>query len=54
MRSLRLPDTFIDQDSPAAMYRSAGLDSSAIAAAALQALGTDEAEVAAVRRATLA
>jgi len=54
VRSLRLPDTFIDQDSPAAMYRAAGLDSSAIDAAALQALGTDEAEVAAVRRAMLA
>ena len=54
VRSLRLPDTFIDQDSPAAMYREAGLDSSAIAAAALEALGTDKAEIAAVRRAMLA
>ena len=54
VRSLRLPDTFIDQDSPAAMYRSAGLDSSAIAAAALEALGTDAAEIAAIRQAMLA
>ncbi len=54
VRCLRLPDTFIDQDSPAAMYRAAGLDSSAIAAAAMQALGMDEAEVAAMRSAILA
>ncbi len=54
VRSLRLPDKFIDQDSPAAMYREAGLDSSAIAAAALSALGSDEAEVAALRSAMLA
>ena len=45
VRSLRLPDHFIDQDSPAAMYRAAGLDAGSIAAAALSALGFDEAAV---------
>ncbi len=54
VRSLRLPDTFIDQDKPELMYREAGLDATAIAAAALSALGTDEAEVAAMRSAMLA
>ncbi len=54
VRSLRLPDTFIDQDKPELMYREAGLDAMAIAAAALSALGSDEAEVAAMRSAMLA
>jgi len=51
VRALRLPDRFIDQDKPAVMYRDAGLDSGAIAGAALEALGFKEAEVAAVRAA---
>ncbi len=53
VRCLRLPDTFIDQDKPDLMYRQAGLDSSAIAAAALSALGFDETEVAAIRTAMM-
>ena len=43
-RPLTLPDFFIDHDSPAAQIALAGLDSSAIVAAALQALGEDEVE----------
>jgi 1-deoxy-D-xylulose-5-phosphate synthase len=34
-----LPDVFIDQDSPAAMYARAGLDAKAIATKAFEALG---------------
>jgi 1-deoxy-D-xylulose-5-phosphate synthase len=39
VRSMVLPDTFIDQDSPAAMYAKAGLDAKAIVAKAFGALG---------------
>lgn len=39
IRTMVLPDTFIDQDSPAAMYTEAGLDAPAIVAKALAALG---------------
>jgi 1-deoxy-D-xylulose-5-phosphate synthase len=39
MRAMMLPDIFIDQDSPAAMYAKAGLDSRAIVAKAFEALG---------------
>jgi len=39
LRSLVLPDTFIDQDSPNAMYVKAGLDAKGIVAKAFQALG---------------
>ena len=39
VRSLVLPDLFIDQDSPAAMYASAGLDANAIVAKVFEALG---------------
>ena len=39
IRTLCLPDRFIDQDSPSAMYAAAGLDAGAIVAAALAALG---------------
>jgi 1-deoxy-D-xylulose-5-phosphate synthase len=39
VRSLTLPDVFQDQDSPAKMVKAAGLDSDAVVAAALQALG---------------
>jgi 1-deoxy-D-xylulose-5-phosphate synthase len=34
-----LPDVFIDQDSPGAMYAAAGLDAKAIVATAFEALG---------------
>jgi 1-deoxy-D-xylulose-5-phosphate synthase len=39
LRAMMLPDIFIDQDSPAAMYAQAGLDSRAIVAKAFEALG---------------
>src|SRR5436309_809138 len=39
MRSMMLPDVFIDQDSPAAMYAQAGLDAKGIVATAFAALG---------------
>jgi 1-deoxy-D-xylulose-5-phosphate synthase len=45
VRSLILPDLFIDQDSPAAMYASAGLDANAIVAKVFEALGRDMAAV---------
>jgi 1-deoxy-D-xylulose-5-phosphate synthase len=38
-RPLVLPDIFIDQDSPAAMYAKAGLDSKGIVVKAFEALG---------------
>src|SRR5690349_23591699 len=39
VRSMVLPDVFIDQDSPNAMYAKAGLDTKGIVAKAFQALG---------------
>jgi len=39
VRSMVLPDVFIDQDSPAAMYAKAGLDAKGIVATAFEALG---------------
>jgi 1-deoxy-D-xylulose-5-phosphate synthase len=39
LRSLMLPDEFIDQDSPAAMYAKAGLDAKGIVTTAFEALG---------------
>jgi len=39
IRSLVLPDVFIDQDSPNAMYAKAGLDAKGIVAKAFEALG---------------
>ena len=39
VRCMVLPDTFIDQDSPAAMYAQAGLDAKGIVAKAFEALG---------------
>jgi 1-deoxy-D-xylulose-5-phosphate synthase len=39
VRSMILPDIFIDQDSPAAMYATAGLDSRGIVAKTFEALG---------------
>ncbi len=41
LRAMVLPDQFIDQDSPVAMYAKAGLDANAIAAKVFQALGRD-------------
>jgi len=41
LRMMVLPDTFIDQDSPAAMYAKAGLDSRGIIAKVFEALGKD-------------
>ena len=38
-RSMVFPDTFIDQDSPAAMYEAAGMDAPQIEAKVLEALG---------------
>ncbi len=39
VRPMVLPDVFIDQDSPAAMYATAGLDAKSIVATAFEALG---------------
>ena len=36
-----LPDVFIDQDTPAAMYAKAGLDARGIVAKVFEALGKD-------------
>jgi 1-deoxy-D-xylulose-5-phosphate synthase len=41
VRSMVLPDIFIDQDSPAVMYAKAGLDSAGIVAKVFDALGKD-------------
>jgi 1-deoxy-D-xylulose-5-phosphate synthase len=41
VRCMVLPDRFIDQDSPAAMYAAAGLDAKGIVAKAFEALGKD-------------
>jgi 1-deoxy-D-xylulose-5-phosphate synthase len=41
VRSLVLPDVFIDQDSPAVMYARAGLDTKGIVAKVFEALGKD-------------
>jgi len=43
VRSMVLPDVFIDQDSPAAMYATAGLDARAIVAKAFETLGKEAA-----------
>ena len=43
VRSMVLPDVFLDHDSPAAMYAKAGLDAKAIVAKAFEALGMDKA-----------
>jgi 1-deoxy-D-xylulose-5-phosphate synthase len=45
VRSMVLPDVFIDQDSPAAMYAHAGLDANAIVAKVFEALGRDAAAI---------
>ncbi len=44
VRSMALPDTFIDQDAPAAMYAAAGLDTKGIVAKVFEALGKDVAD----------
>jgi len=41
VRSMVLPDVFIDQDSPATMYAQAGLDAKGIVAKVFEALGKD-------------
>ncbi len=41
VRSMVLPDVFIDQDSPAAMYAKAGLDAKGIVTRVFEALGRD-------------
>ncbi|HYV71497.1 MAG TPA: 1-deoxy-D-xylulose-5-phosphate synthase [Pseudolabrys sp.] len=41
IRCMMLPDRFIDQDSPSAMYAAAGLDAKAIVAKVFEALGKD-------------
>ena len=41
VRSMILPDIFIDQDDPAAMYAKAGLDAQAIVSKVFEALGSD-------------
>ncbi len=43
VRNLVLPDTFIDHDSPAAMYAQAGLDAKGIVAKVFEAMGKDKA-----------
>ena len=43
LRMMVLPDIFIDQDSPAAMYAKAGLDAKGIVARVFEALGKDAA-----------
>jgi 1-deoxy-D-xylulose-5-phosphate synthase len=41
VRSMTLPDTFIDQDTPAAMYATAGLDANGIVRKVFEALQRD-------------
>jgi len=41
IRTLTLPDTYIDQDTPANMYKQAGLDADAIVETVFKALGRD-------------
>jgi len=43
IRSMMLPDIFVDQDSPAAMYAKAGLDAKGIVTKVFEALGKDRA-----------
>ena len=49
IRSMILPDVFIDQDSPAAMYAKAGLDAKGIVKKVFEALGRDAAKIEAGR-----
>ncbi|HSP50091.1 MAG TPA: hypothetical protein VLN61_07900, partial [Pseudolabrys sp.] len=41
VRTMVLPDVFLDQDTPAAMYAKAGLDARGIVAKVFEALGRD-------------
>jgi 1-deoxy-D-xylulose-5-phosphate synthase len=41
VRTMVLPDVFIDQDAPAAMYKAAGLDAKGVVAKVFEALGKD-------------
>jgi 1-deoxy-D-xylulose-5-phosphate synthase len=43
VRTLAMPDRFVDQDKPEAMYAGAGLDSAGITATVFAALGRDHA-----------
>ncbi|MEA2928715.1 MAG: 1-deoxy-D-xylulose-5-phosphate synthase [Hyphomicrobiales bacterium] len=49
VRCMVLPDSFIDQDSPAAMYAKAGLDAKGIVAKVFEALGRDQNRLGATR-----
>jgi 1-deoxy-D-xylulose-5-phosphate synthase len=49
VRTMVLPDAFLDQDTPAAMYAKAGLDARGIVAKAFEALGRDAAAAETVR-----
>ncbi|MBX6327703.1 MAG: 1-deoxy-D-xylulose-5-phosphate synthase [Pseudolabrys sp.] len=49
VRAMVLPDVFIDQDTPAAMYAKAGLDARGIVAKVFEALGKDAAEATIMR-----
>jgi 1-deoxy-D-xylulose-5-phosphate synthase len=44
LRCLTLPDRFVEQDKPEAMYQAAGLDAAGIVAAVFRALGRTESE----------
>jgi len=50
LRCLTLPDRFVEQNKPDAMYREAGLDAAGIVATVFKALGRSETEVAASSR----
>jgi 1-deoxy-D-xylulose-5-phosphate synthase len=49
VRSLHLPDRFIEQNKPAAMYAAAGLDTAGIVSAVFAALGKERGDAGAVR-----
>ena len=49
IRTMILPDRFIDQDTPHRMYEAAGLDSKSIVATALNALGREDEAASALR-----
>jgi 1-deoxy-D-xylulose-5-phosphate synthase len=49
VRTMHLPDRFIEQNKPAAMYAEAGLDNAGIVAAVFAALGKERGETGAVR-----
>jgi 1-deoxy-D-xylulose-5-phosphate synthase len=50
LRCLTLPDRFVEQDKPEAMYRDAGLDAAGIVSAVFQSLGRSEADAVASGR----